>query len=365
MIKVSLWRRDGSPYWYLRWFEPLSGKEFKVSTKTTDRRAAERLAIKKEAELESIGSIAEITWDKFRAMFEEQHLLQKSKPTIENFTFALNRFERDIGSPKRLRDITPQVLSQWSAKMSKQIKPTSVASNLRVMRATLGWAHKMGMIHFVPPVSMPKSTANRGRGISQAELNSLIAAIRANDSPEIANPLAELIEGLWLSGLRLEEALQLSIDQFAPVQLDLDRPRPMFIFREQKNQKYEEIPTTPDFADFAKKLGRTAGKVFPITFAKSTIGKRISDAGKKAGISVSKTKHASAHDLRRSFGERWALILHPVVLKTIMRHSSIETTLRHYVRLDSDNLAATIWNAIPLTVPPTVPESSDENSAAK
>ena len=39
----------------------------------------------------------------------------------------------------------------------------------------------------------------------------------------------------------------------------------------------------------------------------------------------------SAHDLRRSFGERWASRLMPQVLKELMRHESIETTLNFYV----------------------------------
>ncbi len=46
-------------------------------------------------------------------------------------------------------------------------------------------------------------------------------------------------------------------------------------------------------------------------------------------------KFASAHDLRRAFGERWAARVMPAVLKELMRQESIETTLRYYVGTDA------------------------------
>jgi integrase len=46
---------------------------------------------------------------------------------------------------------------------------------------------------------------------------------------------------------------------------------------------------------------------------------------------TAKVKYASLHDLRRSFGERWALRVMPTVLMDLMRHESIQTTMKHYV----------------------------------
>ena len=51
----------------------------------------------------------------------------------------------------------------------------------------------------------------------------------------------------------------------------------------------------------------------------------------KTGGRVEVVKFASTHDLRRSFGERWASRLMPTDLMALMRHESIETTLRYYV----------------------------------
>jgi hypothetical protein len=54
-------------------------------------------------------------------------------------------------------------------------------------------------------------------------------------------------------------------------------------------------------------------------------------------------KFASAHDLRRTFGTRWAKLVMPAVLKRLMRHSAIQTTMTYYVDLDSAEVADQLW----------------------
>ena len=50
-------------------------------------------------------------------------------------------------------------------------------------------------------------------------------------------------------------------------------------------------------------------------------------------------------DLRRSFGERWAARIMPPDLMLLMRHESIETTLRFYVGRSAQRTAKTLWEA--------------------
>ncbi len=59
-------------------------------------------------------------------------------------------------------------------------------------------------------------------------------------------------------------------------------------------------------------------------------------------VDVKKT--ASAHDLRRAFGERWAARLMPAQLMELMRHESIETTLSYYVGRNAEKTAAILWH---------------------
>ena len=79
----------------------------------------------------------------------------------------------------------------------------------------------------------------------------------------------------------------------------------------------------------------------------------IGEIGRRAGVKVATkqkggkevVKHATAHDLRRSFGERWASRVMPQVLKELMRHESIETTLRFYVGRNAQTTASVLWEA--------------------
>ncbi len=62
-------------------------------------------------------------------------------------------------------------------------------------------------------------------------------------------------------------------------------------------------------------------------------------------VNEAEGKYASAHDLRRSFGTRWAPRVKPATLQLLMRHKSIETTMKYYVCQDSDDVADELWAA--------------------
>ncbi len=118
------------------------------------------------------------------------------------------------------------------------------------------------------------------------------------------------------------------------------------------------LPITPDFAEClaATPLDRRSGPVFALTgvaTGQPITGKRISRIvsaiGKRANVVVNKGqgKFASAHDLRRSFGTRWAGRVKPATLQLLMRHRSIETTLKYYVERDADEVADELWRNFP------------------
>ena len=53
--------------------------------------------------------------------------------------------------------------------------------------------------------------------------------------------------------------------------------------------------------------------------------------------------YASAHHLRQSFGERWAMRDPPPVRHELMRHERIQTTLRYYVGQNAARKAEAAW----------------------
>lgn len=162
---------------------------------------------------------------------------------------------------------------------------------------------------------------------------------------------------LWLSGLRLSEALSLSWED-GDVQIQERGEHFVVVFQPegQKSGRHEQMPATPDFAEVLSAIPREKrrGKLFNIVNddGKATlvawVGRMITRMGKRAGIVVNESanKYASAHDLRRSFGTRWAAKNIPIAsLKRIMRHASIETTLKYYVALDAETLAEELKKA--------------------
>ena len=187
------------------------------------------------------------------------------------------------------------------------------------------------------------------------------------------------LHGLWLSGLRLEESLILSWDDDAAITIDFRGRRPRLrIFAEaEKGHQDRLLPITPDFAQFL--LGVAAdhrrGPVFtliglqtgePIT--PKRVSRIVSAIGRRAGVVVNKKegKFASAHDLRRTFGTRWAGRLKPATLRLLMRHRSIETTLKYYVEQDADDVADELWQAFPgITGSSTTVGEAPERSSPK
>ena len=164
------------------------------------------------------------------------------------------------------------------------------------------------------------------------------------------------LKGLWLSGLRLEESYRLSWDDEAAFQADLRGRRPVFrIYAEaQKARRDEVLPATPDFVELLAQPPSDArtGPVFNLLdqrtgrrLAAHRMGEVVAKIGRKAGVVVNKAdgKFASAHDLRRAFGTRWAQRVMPAVLRRLMRHASIQTTMAYYVDLDSAEVADQLW----------------------
>jgi integrase len=82
------------------------------------------------------------------------------------------------------------------------------------------------------------------------------------------------------------------------------------------------------------------------------VGPVVSAIGKKAGVVVDERlvkgatarEFASAHDLRRAFGQRWSRKLaRPQDLQEFVRHASLTTTFAFYVTDDVEATADAIW----------------------
>ncbi len=124
------------------------------------------------------------------------------------------------------------------------------------------------------------------------------------------------------------------------------------------------LPMTPEFARLLESVPERdrRGKVFKLVDrdgtalqgSRSVVGKILSGIGKAAGVVVDERmkrgqlvrKFASAHDLRRAFGFRWAMRVMPTVLRELMRHEDISTTMKYYVGQNAEAMADALWASV-------------------
>jgi hypothetical protein len=69
----------------------------------------------------------------------------------------------------------------------------------------------------------------------------------------------------------------------------------------------------------------------------------VESTGEKSVETVMVPRYATAHDLWRAFGTRWSKRVIPATLQKLMRHASIETTMRHYIQHRADDVSANLW----------------------
>lgn len=381
-IRVHVARYPDRANLVMRYRDPASGKLVQRSTGTSNQREAEKRAAKWEAEVQDGRYVAQskLTWDAFRKRYETR---STSKPIREGtrarVAAVFNTFE-EIVNPQRLRDVTAARLQYYREQLEKRGRAIStIRTHLAHLNAAFRWAARksIGLIHEAPTAELPTGKTMKGRPITTEEYERMLAAVpkalsypcgkgwkeRKPAAQAVVESWQRLLTGLWLSGLRLGEAMNLSWDD-RPDRLSIDlRGRyPMIRIPGalQKSGKDQVCAIVPDFAEFLLKTppkDRRGPAFDPLPLRGKRpnldgVSRTITRIGKKARVVAAvdpetnkPTKWASAHDFRRSFGTRWAKRVMPAVLKDLMRHTDIQTTMRYYVDQDANDTAAALWQA--------------------
>ena len=79
----------------------------------------------------------------------------------------------------------------------------------------------------------------------------------------------------------------------------------------------------------------------------------------RRGSSTGEVKYASAHDLRRSFCQRWSIQVLPQVLMQLARHKTIHTTMTYCAGRDAELAADATWEAFANTSANSSPKSAE------
>lgn len=357
MVKVSLIFRTGRKHWEARWIDPVTGRKKTRTTGTADRGKAERFAARLETELHG-GKIdtRRVLWSEVRNRYTTEVMTFHAPSTQQKTDTSLDSLELLI-DPKLAASLNTATIGQWSVKMrALGHSPFTIRGYLGDLRKVLRWAYRQELVAAVPAFDMPRCVGGmKGRPVTTEEFERMLQVVPDVTGEGPAESWRRLLRGLWLSGLRLEEAMQLHWTDDRLLTVDLTDRRPTLRIQErgQKSRKFQHLPITPDFVEFllAVPERRRRGFVFkPTPFGKSTsrpqvdwVGKVISRFGKKAGVKVTDLKDASAHDLRRAFGFRWARRVPQQVLQELMRHKDIKTTRDFYIGMDAQATAEAVW----------------------
>lgn len=354
-ITVRVIKRKNRQCYVLRWKEPATNRMREQATEIEATRPKRRLAEREAADLQQElrdqqASAGEFGWVAFNLRYTREHLSGLKQKSRNLWNTARKHLE-EIGRPVVLASVDAQMLSLVAATLrSKGIRETSIASYMRTLLAGLGWAKVMGMIDDVPQYLAPKrargiTKAMRSRAITLEEYERLQAMAKTVRPTDFAR-WRRLLRGLWWGGLRISEALALTWEP-SPFAVDLSGKYPVFRIWAEGEKAHQDriLPMAPELAEILLRVPERArrGKVFGIDLTPAAAGKIISDIGRKAGIRVAENKCATAHDLRRSFGTRWASRVQPIDLMKLMRHANIETTLKYYVSMQAQDLSSRLW----------------------
>lgn len=295
-------------------------------------------------------------WEDYEAYFIKNHLAALSDG-YRSVLLAVVRKFHSFANPRYLQDITPQMVRRWITNLQETEKATAtIHSYWGCLSAFLRIAVDDGIIKTIPKIRLPKidrQSMSKGRSITGEEFERMLAAAETA-APKQAQHWKFVLQGLWTAGLRIGEAYRLTWDD-SDFCVELDREYPCFLIKSagQKSRRQQTLPLPPEFAKILREVpGKLRkGRVFRFLSERGNpIGQAqaervIAKFGREAKIKVSKSKTATAHDLRRSFGSRWALKVMPQVLQQLMRHADIQTTMRFYVDLKANDLGKVLYEA--------------------
>ena len=322
---ASLWRQNGSPYWYVRFVDPLTGQRVRKSTGTTDKKTAE--LILKEIEVKIAKGkfkFEELVPSRSLSEFAEEYLQNysshnKSYKTIEIEKQAFRNWIEIIGN-NMISDITPRLVETYKSELNKLFSSTTVNMRFRALRAAFSIAVKWGYLDknpFKGLKELPVNTGDLPRYLKPQEIEKLFEVI--------TDHRYRLIYELYLNtGGRLREVANLTWG-------DIDLVKRALVFRhETKFNKKRSITLNTRAIEIIKEIKSTSldisseGKV--VMFTPWQISKKFKYYVRKAGLPESIT----AHSLRHTYASLLVMAgVDMYTVKELMGHSSLKVTERY------------------------------------
>lgn len=324
----------------LQWIDPDTGKRKSKSAETTHRPFAEAKAKELEYELNHglHQEASNISWEKFRQLFETEYVSGKRKNTADNFAATFDAFER-ICNPASLRTVSERTLSVFVGALRRDggrggrpAQESTIKVRLQFLHTALAWGVQQKMIPECPKFPAVRPPKRKPQPVPVESFERLL---NKTSDPALQ---AFLLCG-WLAGLRLNEACSLEWEETeeAPY-LDLSLDRIVFPAGFVKAVEDQWVPLDGELREALLALPQHGKRVFRFVDGRTgkaknlprsiIVSHRISKLACQAGVRL------TMKSLRRGFGCYWASRVPAQVLQKLMRHSNIKVTMDYYANVD-------------------------------
>ncbi|HMF16075.1 MAG TPA: tyrosine-type recombinase/integrase [Gemmataceae bacterium] len=335
-IKVWVQRFKDRSTLMLQWIDPDTGRRKSKSAETAEPKKAEEARIDLESDLNN-GRHREqsrMSWKQFRELFEAEYLPGVRPDTRAVYHNVFNLFER-LSAPRLIRAINERIISAFVAGLRKLpgrrgtgMEASTIKTRLQFLHTALTWAETQNFITCptFPTVRVPK---RKPQAVPEESFERLLE--KATNDPQL---YAFLLCG-WLAGLRRKEAMAMEWEESERSPwVNLARNRIILPASFVKADEDQWVPLDPKLRETLLALPRHGTRVFrflahnrrPLSL--TGISDRISELARKAGVKL------SMKSLRRGFGCRYAGRVPAQVLRGLMRHANIKTTMDYYANVD-------------------------------
>ena len=369
-VWVTMIKRRGKRQYVARWLKA-DGSTGQENLDTGREREANRRADVVERELNAV--VVQVPWQMVKDRFKVEVLDMLKGSGIGKWRSATNKLET-FADPRSLFELNTDLLSRFGAHLREiDLATETVRGYLAEINRTLTWAETVWQDYTAPKVRKPRTYGRKakGRPIKGEEFDRVLGNVgKLLDAGYVAS-WQHTLRGFWLSGLRLSEIHQLRWNRgaFAVAKIESNHPRLLIAAGEDKGGRAERLPMWhfPDLVAFLRETPEDQRRGFVFSpqapkgrASQQALGKMISRFGgkdadegdknknlvrivvartpavTKDGVKYQKTKYASAHTLRASFGTRWAPKIERELLRRWMRHRHYLTTDQYYVDIDPD-----------------------------
>jgi integrase len=324
-ITVYVLQPKDRPYFKLEYVDPETGRRRGKSTKTADAADAEQARADWEYELNHglASAPSKMPWEMFRQLYEGEKLAGAREATRKKAGYVFDSFAARV-RPRTLGQITERTLSRYSTQLREGgMKAATIQGHLAYLRAALRWAAGQKLIPTAPRVVMPKVPKKTIIRIICAEEFERLVAVAPDDG------WAAFFCTAWYTGMRRNEMLDLTwqSDGGTPW-VDFAQARVWIPADYNKAGADQWLPLHPQLAEILQPRRKDRGKLFALSASPREVSRKFTKLAKKAGLKI------TLHDLRRSFGSRYAAAVPAPVLQRLMRHADIKTTLAFYTNVD-------------------------------